>query len=111
MDEYARVAALGQLYLMHKEAGVLGAVSRLPVHVARILRGATRGAAQAAYRTAGGGAKGALAYGATRAAPTVIGGGALLYAGAPYLKAKHREFQARQYATRPYYDPNTQRFI
>ena len=111
MDEYARLAALGRLYLLHKEAGVLGTISRLPMHAARIVGGASKGGAKAAYRAAGGGVKGGLAYGAVRASPYVAGAGALTYAGAPYMKAKHREFQARQYATRPYYDPRTQRFI
>jgi hypothetical protein len=119
MNEFERLAELGRLYLLHKEAskakavgGVLGAIGRLPGHVARVVDAGAKGAGQAASRAAGGGARGAAVGGLVRVSPYLIGAGALHHAGAGrYMKGKYDQFKARQYATRNYYDPYTQRFI
>ena len=119
MDDYERLAQLSQLYLLHKQAGKEGTVGkvvkglvRLPQHVLRVVDAGAKGAGQAAYRSAGGGAKGRAIQSLVRTSPYLAAGG--LVAAKPahrYMKGKVDEFKARQYATRPYYDPRTQRFV
>jgi hypothetical protein len=115
MDEYARVALAGQLYRMHKEAGageVIGAIGRLPRNILRVVDAGAKGAGRAAYTAAGKGLKGRAAQAVVRTSPYTVGGALALDAGAgEYIRSKTREFGARQYATQPYYDPQTQRFI
>lgn len=118
MDDYERLALLSRLYQLHKEAGKEGAVGRLakglvrlPQHVLRVVDAGAKGAGQAAYRAAGGGVKGRAIQSLVRTSPYLAAGGVVAAGPASrYMGSKVDEFKARQYATRPYYDPRTQRF-
>lgn len=112
MDEYDRIAALGELYRLHKEAKVLKSLAKLPGNILKVIDAGAVGAGKETSKLLGGGVRGAAGGTIVRMAPYLAAGGAAMHAGAgEYMKGKLDEFRARQYATRPYYDPQTQRFI
>lgn len=118
MDEYERLAHIGRLYQLHKEAKADAviragkALAALPKNILKVIDSGAVAAGRQASRLAGGGVRGAGLGTLVRTSPYLAAGGAAMYAGpGEYMKGKYRQFKARQYATQPYYDPRTQRFV
>ena len=111
MNDYARIALLGRLYRLYKEAGYVDKVLAIPGGAAKIIGAASGAAGKETAKQLGGGLLGKGVGSVVKAAPVIAGVAALQQAGAGrYMKGKLDEFKARQYETQPYYDPETQRF-